>query len=291
VLTLRQKTYMRTIGLRSVDLKTPTRAFTLIELLVVIAIIAILAAMLLPALSKAKDQSYVVNCLNNQKQLCLAFIMYSHDNNDVMPSRYFQGLEMYAGGYWQAPNISPGMTVAQAVAAVQASLSKGPLWNYCKNFGSYHCPADLRFKNRQPGVHWAYDSYSKVDGMNGGFWHPDWIVKFTEVPEPVRTLVFVEEADSRNYNLGTWVINPESRGWVDALAVFHAVKSGIGFADGHAEGHKWLEDTTIRAAAAAQNNLDTPFYWPKKTPRDRDFDWVELRYKYKEWPKYLGYTP
>ena len=99
-------------------MKTPTRAFTLIELLVVIAIIAILAAMLLPALSKAKDQSYVVNCLNNQKQLCLAFVMYAHEKNDVMPSRYFQGLEMYAGGYWQAPNISSGMTVAQAVAAV-----------------------------------------------------------------------------------------------------------------------------------------------------------------------------
>src|SRR5437870_2159147 len=120
---------MRSSRMRRVDLTTQNRGFTLIELLVVIAIIAILAALLLPALSRAKDQSYVVNCLNNQKQLCLGFLMYAHDNNDVMPPRYFQGVDMYGGGYWPGPkpDINGSMTVPQAIAAVQAGMSKGPV--------------------------------------------------------------------------------------------------------------------------------------------------------------------
>ncbi len=75
--------------------------------------------------------------------------------------------------------------------------------------------------------------------------------------------------------------------WVDGVAVFHAQESGISFVDGHAEAHKWVEGTTIRAAEAAQNNLDTPFYWAKNSPVDRDWNWVWPRYKYNEWPKYM----
>ena len=268
------------------------RGFTLIELLVVIAIIAILAAMLLPALSKAKAKATGAYCLGNEKQLTLAFIMYSDDNRNIMPPTTYNGVVMYGGGYWPAPNpdITAGISEEVAIRRIVESFKQGPLWKYAGNQGSYHCPGDLRYR-RRVGDHWAYDSYSKVDGMNGGMWtegnlvHP--FTKHTEVKEPAKAMVFMEEADSRNYNLGTWVINATTRSWVDPVAIFHNGSSSISFADGHAEPHKWLEPTTVKAAAAAQSGSATPFYWAKKTPIDRDWDWVQPRYKYAEWPRYL----
>jgi prepilin-type N-terminal cleavage/methylation domain-containing protein/prepilin-type processing-associated H-X9-DG protein len=273
---------------RAHDAQKGRSGFTLIELLVVIAIIAILAAMLIPGLAGAKMKATGAYCQNNNRQITLAFLMYASDNSDTMPGPVFKRLSMTGGGYWAGPtpDITSGISVEEAKQRVQRGLSKGPIWDYCFAFESYHCPGDLRFKRNKPGVHWAYDSYSKVDGVNGQMWDVPSIEKLSAVPEPANTMVFMEERDSRNYNIGTWVMDVRGHNWIDGVAISHNGTSPISFADGHAENHRWLEKSTYDAAAAAERNQNTPFSW-RKDKNDRDLAWVEPRYKYKDWPRYL----
>ncbi len=252
----------RYVTVTSGDHTHVARAFTLIELLVVIAIIAILAAMLLPALAKAKTKAQGILCINNNKQLILAWHMYSNDFRDRVCNNFtIPGTRnaVSSGAFdnwvnnvmsWDTDPSNTNVTYVQ----------KGVLANYTANaLGIYKCPADNYLSPIQARSGWtgrlrsnsmnALFGWSGTDGYNdldGRAWADQsyrQYLKQSEVARPGMTWVTLDEHPDSN-NDAFFIVSRTASQWGDLPGSLHNGACGFSFADGHAEVHKWLSATS-----------------------------------------------
>ncbi len=229
----------------------PRGAFTLIELLVVIAIIAILAGMLLPALSRARSKSQAIACLSKLRQLQLAWQLYSDENNDMMP---LTRLDDGGPPYYRA---LPGSWVLgnSFVDVSPTNLQTGTLFRYLQAVGVFRCPSDRTLTNPRGGERFPVNrSYTVNATLNakGGMIMPTppptfvYVKKLSSLvtPPPSRVWVFTESSPFSGMP-GDPVLAFFTQPplpyllWADRPTHRHSQGCNLSFADGHAEFHRW----------------------------------------------------
>jgi prepilin-type N-terminal cleavage/methylation domain-containing protein/prepilin-type processing-associated H-X9-DG protein len=248
--------------------KSSPAGFTLIELLVVIAIIGILASLLLPVLTRAKQRAQAVACISNQKQLALGWIMYASDNaGRLVPN----GDETSQPSSLTDPSALPGGTNAQWCPGRQdksvdlsptgsaannigwAWIKLGLLFPYINNLGVYLCPADHSYTAGFVGLQYPHvrsismntwlspiAPYNNVTSVESYYKETD-----LQRPGPSKLWVFIDE-NPTSINDASFICQPGVNQWIDCPASYHNSAGGLSFADGHAQIKRWGDSTVLK---------------------------------------------
>ncbi len=264
--------------------------FTLIELLVVIAIIAILAGMLLPALSKAKSKAQGILCMGNHRQLMLAWRLYAEDSNDKITYGYASGANAkYA---WITGTMDNSANASNW--DIEQDIKKSPLWKYMNSAAVFKCPADKSTVNVRGKTLPRVRSMSMLNYVGGNGDNPfvnssqsDWPEGVWRVyskmgdmvdPGPSSTFVLLDERED-SINDSFWVVSmhgypntPAQQVLVDYPASYHNNAGGFSFADGHSEIKVWQDPRTRPLLKKGQElTLNQP------CAKNPDISWLQER--------------
>jgi prepilin-type N-terminal cleavage/methylation domain-containing protein/prepilin-type processing-associated H-X9-DG protein len=249
------------------------RGFTLIELLVVIAIIAILAALLLPALSRAKLKAQSISCVSNLRQLTTAWVMYADDYNGVMVPNWILDNRAWIDGTIGDVSTPTGATNLIA-------LKQGLLFPYNPNVGVYQCPSALKGPKDMPRTRLVrnYSLEGRMGGANAGehaqYGCPDTsgvlgsaypqYKKMSEIllPPPAEAMTFLDES-IETLDDGYFAVNYNDRKtqWQNSPTVRHGQSGVLAFADGHSDRWRWR-------ALNVEQDLNAPVAGPPNTSAD-----------------------
>jgi prepilin-type N-terminal cleavage/methylation domain-containing protein/prepilin-type processing-associated H-X9-DG protein len=267
----------------------PRRGFTLIELLVVIAIIAILMAILMPALNRVREQGKRVTCLNNCKQLMVAWTVYADDNDDKIVNgdsgeygwvsggtgsgMYAPGQAFNASHYNEVPWVLKDYEATRTKLEKENAIQNGALYPYTKTMKLYKCPTVERnvadsYRAASPPVR----TYSIADSMNCRNWPnmgAEMLKRRLQISEPAYRIVFLDDGGTGPSAMGGWTVYTDQEKWWDPPPVRHGDGTNYGFADGHSDYHKWKDPRTIEFGKRVP-----PSYNSANQPGNEDFHWA-----------------
>jgi prepilin-type N-terminal cleavage/methylation domain-containing protein/prepilin-type processing-associated H-X9-DG protein len=279
------------------------KAFTLVELLVVISIIAVLLAVLVPSLNKAREMAKTIVCQTNLKGLGTAWDAYAVANNGLIVCSLtyktddVTDTDRFAHSQYSWVHAPVNLTTKESIPEKQKAketpeqaqygIKQGKLFPYAADFGVYRCGSDKTGHFR---------SYSIIDHLNGeqdfmvGTYKKSWdnITKTSQIKRPSESYVFMEEDDTRAYNVDSW--EPEimiagvngktqTKYQFDPIALRHSgnYKSNFAFADGHSEQHRWSKETYEHFAGFKK--IGGTYQWRDYVPQTEagklDVEWLE----------------